>query len=57
MRIAFDMDGTIANLYGVNNWLADLIAEFYRPEFAYDSEGADTIRHIADARTVVTQWN
>ena len=37
--------------------LADLIAEFYRPEFAYDSEGADTIRHIADARTVVTQWN
>lgn len=37
--------------------LADLIAEFYRPEFAYDSEGADTLRHIADARTVVTQWN
>ncbi|MCR5529758.1 MAG: hypothetical protein K6F49_11115 [Saccharofermentans sp.] len=37
--------------------LADLIAEFYRPEFAYDSEGADTVRHIADARTVVTQWN
>lgn len=37
--------------------LADLIAEFYRPEFAYESEGADTIRHIADARTVVTQWN
>ena len=37
--------------------LAELIAEFYRPEFAYESEGADTIRHIADARTVVTQWN
>lgn len=37
--------------------LADLIAEFYRPEFAYESEGADTLRHIADARTVVTQWN
>lgn len=31
MRIAFDMDGTIANLYGVENWLADLIAENTRP--------------------------
>lgn len=25
MRICFDMDGTIANLYGVENWLAMLI--------------------------------
>ena len=25
MRIAFDMDGTIANLYGVDGWLAMLI--------------------------------
>lgn len=25
MRICFDMDGTIANLYGVNNWLTMLI--------------------------------
>lgn len=25
--INFDMDGTIANLYGVNNWLEKLIAE------------------------------
>lgn len=31
MRIAFDMDGTIANLYGVENWLTDLIAESTRP--------------------------
>ena len=31
MRICFDMDGTIANLYGVNGWLADLIAEDVRP--------------------------
>ena len=31
MRICFDMDGTIANLYGVDNWLADLIAENVRP--------------------------
>ena len=27
MRICFDMDGTIANLYGVENWLDYLIAE------------------------------
>lgn len=25
MRIFFDMDGTIANLYGVNNWLEYLV--------------------------------
>lgn len=31
MRICFDMDGTIANLYGVNNWLDDLLAENVRP--------------------------
>lgn len=29
--INFDMDGTIADLYGVENWLADLIAEKTRP--------------------------
>ena len=27
MRICFDMDGTIANLYGVENWLDYLIAK------------------------------
>ena len=27
MRICFDMDGTIANLYGVENWLEYLISE------------------------------
>ena len=31
MRICFDMDGTIANLYGVNNWLAYLVAEDVKP--------------------------
>lgn len=31
MTIYFDMDGTIANLYGEENWLADLIAEHTRP--------------------------
>ena len=31
MKICFDMDGTIANLYGVENWLSDLINENTRP--------------------------
>ena len=31
MRIWFDMDGTIADLYGVNGWLDDLMAERTRP--------------------------
>ena len=31
MNIYFDMDGTIADLYGVENWLADLRAERVRP--------------------------
>ena len=31
MRICFDMDGTIADLYAVNGWLENLIAEDVRP--------------------------
>lgn len=31
MKIWFDMDGTIADLYGVENWLAMLIAEDETP--------------------------
>lgn len=31
MKIYFDLDGTIANLYGVENWLDDLITENVRP--------------------------
>jgi len=31
MKIWFDMDGTIANLYGVADWLPSLIAEETRP--------------------------
>lgn len=31
MRICFDMDGTIANLYGVEGWLDMLIAEDATP--------------------------
>ena len=31
MTFYFDMDGTIADLYGVKNWLPDLINEKTRP--------------------------
>ena len=31
MRINFDMDGTIANLYGVENWLDKLVAKDASP--------------------------
>lgn len=31
MRIFFDMDGTIANLYGVNNWLEYLVNKNAKP--------------------------
>lgn len=31
MRICFDMDGTIADLYGVDGWLDDLMARNTRP--------------------------
>lgn len=31
MRICFDMDGTIADLYGVDGWLDCLIAEDVKP--------------------------
>lgn len=31
MNIYFDMDGTIADLYGVENWLEDLLHEDTRP--------------------------
>ena len=30
-EINFDMDGTIANLYGVNGWLDDIINERVNP--------------------------
>ena len=31
MKINFDMDGTIADLYGVSNWFEDLLHEDVRP--------------------------
>ena len=61
--IVFDMDGTIADLYGVDNWLTDLITEKTRPyEIAkplYDmTELADILEvlKIKGWRIVVTTW-
>ena len=31
MKICFDMDGTIADLYGVENWLEYLLEENVKP--------------------------
>lgn len=31
IRLMFDMDGTIADLYGEENWLNDILAERVRP--------------------------
>lgn len=61
--LVFDMDGTIANLYGVENWLDDLIAKNERPyaiaEPMYDM---DTLAFVLEAlkglgwTIAVTSW-
>ena len=61
--LVFDMDGTIANLYGVENWLADLRAYNPRPyEVAqpmYDMEVLVTLLEVLKCqgwRIAVTSW-
>lgn len=61
--LVFDMDGTIADLYGVNGWLEDLRAENPRPyEVArplYDMEVLNAILDLLKAqgwRIAVTTW-
>ena len=61
--LVFDMDGTIADLYGVNGWLEDLRNENPRPyEMAkpmYDMETLGYILEILKAqgwKVVVTSW-
>lgn len=61
--LVFDMDGTIADLYGVDNWLEDLRSGNPRPyEVAkplYDMEVLNTLLDIFKAqgwRIVVTTW-
>lgn len=61
--LVFDMDGTIANLYGVNGWLDDLIAKNERPyEVAEPMYDMDTLAFVLDAlkslgwTIAVTSW-
>ena len=61
--IVFDMDGTIADLYGVDGWLADLRAENTRPyEVARPMYDMDNLRAILmnlktkGWRVAVTTW-
>jgi phosphoglycolate phosphatase-like HAD superfamily hydrolase len=61
--LVFDMDGTIADLYGVDNWLEDLKAENPRPyekaKPIYPADILNTLLEIFKAngwRIVVTTW-
>lgn len=61
--LVFDMDGTIANLYGVENWLADLRAENPRPyKVAKPMYDMDVLASILGLlrfngwKIVVTSW-
>lgn len=61
--LVFDMDGTIANLYGVEDWLKDLRAENPRPyqvaKPIYDMDILNGILNILKEcgwRIVVTSW-
>lgn len=61
--LVFDMDGTIANLYGVENWLNDLRAYNPRPyimaEPMYDMDTLNLILDVLKAKgwkIVVTSW-
>ena len=61
--LVFDMDGTIANFYGVNGWLDDLQNENTRPydiaEPIYNMEVLNAIIDLFIAqgwRIIVTTW-
>lgn len=61
--LVFDMDGTIANFYGVDGWLNDLKNENVRPyvecEPLYDMDTLNVILEtfkIVGYRIVVTTW-
>ena len=61
--LVFDMDGTIANLYGVENWLADLRSYNPRPyivaEPMYDMDTLKVVLEMLKGqgwRIVVTSW-
>ena len=61
--LVFDMDGTIANLYGVSGWLSDLRSENVRPYVEADPMyNMDKLAEILNVfkscgwRIVVTTW-
>lgn len=61
--LVFDMDGTIANLYGVENWLTDLRAESVKPyENAEPMYNMNEIKNLLNElknkgwKVVVTTW-
>ena len=61
--LVFDMDGTIANLYGVEGWLDDLRAENPRPYIeAEPLYNMDVLNYMVNLlrslgwRVVVTTW-
>ena len=61
--IIFDMDGTIADFYGVNNWLEDLHNENTRPydiaKPIYDMEILNAILDVLRLqgwRIIITTW-
>ena len=61
--LVFDMDGTIADLYGVNNWLGDLRSENPRPYVVakpmYNMDILNELLNILKNmgwRVVVTTW-
>jgi hypothetical protein len=61
--IVLDMDGTIADFYGVNGWLDDIMKEDTRPyDIAQPLYDMDTFNAILDLfrwqgwRIVVTTW-
>ena len=61
--LVFDMDGTIADLYGVDNWLESIRAESPHPYLTakplYDMDSLNTLLNIFKSlgwRIVVTTW-
>ena len=61
--LVFDMDGTIADLYGVQGWLEDLRSENPRPyEIAKPMYNMETLGYILEIlknqgwKIVVTSW-
>jgi len=61
--LVFDLDGTLANLYGVENWLSDLRSENPRPyEVASPLYDMDTLASILGLlkfqgwEIIITSW-